>query len=68
MSPKMKKILKTLNESSQSEAIAIADCLSTIAENDQDDEEVRMGSDEFLLGCAEELRDWASYVVKELQT
>ena len=52
--------LRQMQQSSQTEQIAIADCLLDIAENGDDD-------DDFLLAVAEELRDSAQAVIRYIQ-
>ena len=52
--------LRQMQQSSQTEQIAIADCLLDIAENGEDD-------DDFLLAVAEELRDSAQAVIRYIQ-
>lgn len=54
----LKQRLRQMQQSSQTEQIAIADCLLDIAENDDDD---------FLLAVAEELRDSAQAVINYIQ-
>lgn len=55
----LKQRLRQMQQSSQTEQIAIADCLLDIAENDDDDD--------FLLAVAEELRDSAQAVINYIQ-
>lgn len=57
----LKQRLRQMQQSSQTEQIAIADCLLDIAENDDDDD------DDFLLAVAEELRDSAQAVINYIQ-
>lgn len=56
----LRQQLRQMQQSSQTEQIAIADCLLDIAENDDDD-------DDFLLAVAEELRDSAQAVIHYIQ-
>lgn len=61
LSAKMQEILEELDSSGSSEAIAVADCLNTIAENGDD-----QATDEHMLCCAEEIRDYAQRVIDNL--
>lgn len=58
----LKQWLRQMQQSSQTEQIAIADCLLDIAENGDDDDD-----DDFLLAVAEELRDSAQAVINYIQ-
>jgi len=58
MTQKFKRLLEQMQESCDSQQLAVSDCLLTIAENGEGSEE-----DEFLIGCAEEIRDAAQYVI-----
>lgn len=58
----LKQWLRQMQQSSQTEQIAIADCLLDIAENGDDDD-----NDDFLLAVAEELRDSAQAVINYIQ-
>jgi len=52
---KIEKVLAMLDESGQSEAVAVADCLRAIAECD-DEGEIDAA---YLAVCAEEIEKWA---------
>ncbi len=60
MSKKMEKVLEQLESSCTSEGNAVADCLRTIAANGGD-----MATDKHLLACAQEIGDWARFVIRE---
>ena len=55
----LRQQLRQMQQSSQTEQIAIADCLLDIAEDGDDDD--------FLLAVAEELRDSAQAVIHYIQ-
>ena len=61
MSERLDHILKAMRRSGQTEQIAVADCLLDIAENGDGD------GDEFLLVCAEEIRDAAQAVIDRMK-
>lgn len=58
MTKKFVRLLDEMQESGDSQQLAVSDCLLGIAENGEESEE-----DEFLIGCAEEIRDAAQYVI-----
>lgn len=58
MSPKLQSILNELEQSGTSEGGTVADCLNTIAQNDDED----MQTDAHILSCAREIEGWAKYV------
>ena len=58
MSPTLQSILNELENSYTSEGSAVADCLNTIAQNDDED----MQTDAHILTCAREIEGWAKYV------
>lgn len=62
MSPKFRAILKALENSGDSEALAIVDCLRGIAKNGGE-----QAKDEYLLDCAENIRDEAAYFVSNFR-
>jgi len=55
----LRQQLRQMQQSSQTEQIAIADCLLDIAEDGDDDD--------FLLAVAEELRDSAQEIINYIQ-
>lgn len=59
MSERLDHILKAMSRSGQTEQIAVADCLLDIAKNGD--------GDEFLLVCAEEIRDAAQAVIDRMK-
>lgn len=63
MSERLDHILKAMRRSGQTEQIAVADCLLDIAENGDGDGD----GDEFLLVCAEEIRDAAQAVIDRMK-
>lgn len=62
LSPKAKTILDQLFNSGDSQSLAVAECLSSIADNGADS-----ASDAWLVVCAQEIRDAASSVIKALR-
>lgn len=62
MTKKLQAILEELEDSGTSESLAVADCLLSIAENGEESDE-----DEFLLGCAEEIRNSAQSVIDRMR-
>ena len=62
MSDNAKDILRDMVTACSSEASAVAECLNTIAENGEE-----QASDTFLIGCAEEIRDWAQEFITRMQ-
>jgi hypothetical protein len=58
MTKKFTELLEEMMESCDTQQLAVAECLQTVAENGDDQEE-----DDFLIGCAEEIRDAAQYVI-----
>ena len=62
MTPKLERILDSLEDSCSSEALAVADCLKTIAENGDEQAE-----DSYLVGCAGEIRDAAQSVIDQMR-
>lgn len=61
MSSRAKKALKSLDSCGSSEASAVCDCLTTIAENDME-----QAQDDYLAGCAEEIAGYALRFIKEV--
>lgn len=61
LSTNAQQVLTTLLESGDSQAVGVADCLNTIAENGPDS-----ASDHSLTACAKEIKDWADWVINEL--
>lgn len=64
LSEKMAETLQELLDSGTTEGRAVAECLREIASNEHDDPDLDMSSDDFLVICAQEIRDWANVVVK----
>ena len=58
MSEKLADILKRMARSGQTEQIAVAECLLDIAQNGD--------GDDFLLVCAEEIRDAAQWIITQM--
>jgi hypothetical protein len=56
-----KAILDQLFNADDSQSLAVAECLNTIAENGED-----RASDAYLVVCAQEIRDAATTVMKAL--
>jgi len=54
LSPNAKQVLTDMASNGSSEAAAVADCLNTIASNGEE-----QATDRYLVGCAEEIRDYA---------
>lgn len=63
LSRKARCLLRHLTNQSCAEATAIAEYLNDAIEDGPDDQE----PDEFLVVCAEELRDWAQLVIDTLE-
>lgn len=63
ISEKMEHVLKSLEQSNSSEGLGVAEILRDIGSNGNDDEEIDMSSDEFLLSCAEEIAAYATEVI-----
>ena len=63
LSDKVHNTLQNFVDSCSSEAAAVADCLNTIASNGGD-----QATDEYLIGCAEEIRDWAQDFINTVHT
>jgi len=61
MTKKLRAILDQMEQSGQSEQLAVSECLTTIAENGDGSEQ-----DSHLLGCAEEIRDAAQSVIDQM--
>jgi hypothetical protein len=61
LSPNAKAILDQLFNVGDSQSLAVAECLNTIAENGEDS-----ASDGYLVVCAQEIRDAATTVMKAL--
>lgn len=58
---RLEKLLEEMENACDSQALAVADCLRTIAENGDEQSEP-----EYLAGCAREIADWALYAAKKL--
>lgn len=57
----VQRLLREMEDSGQSEALGVADCLSTIAANGGE-----QATDDHLLGCAEAMREWLEYFILQL--
>jgi hypothetical protein len=62
LSDKAREALQGLADSCSSEAAGVADTLNTIAENGEE-----QATDEHLVGCAEEIRDYAVSFIQEVR-
>jgi hypothetical protein len=62
LSNKAESIFSTLEESGDSQALGVFECLNTIAQNGDEQD-----TDTFLAGCADEIAGWAQYVATELR-
>lgn len=62
LSAKAAEELQELGDSGDSQAFAVADCLNTIAENGGD-----QSTDEYLIGCAQEIITAAQRFIDEVQ-
>jgi hypothetical protein len=62
MTNKCEDILDEMTDSGDSQALAVADCLRTIAENDED-----QAKDTYLIECAKEIKGWADFFIKEMK-
>jgi hypothetical protein len=62
MTKKMETILTELENSGASEAMAVAEFLRDVASNGELQER-----NKFLVACAEEIRDWAQFVVIKMR-
>lgn len=60
----IEEVLTMLEESSSSEALAVADCLRTIAEGDEEGDEIDAA---FLADCADAIKEWAKRAAKALR-
>lgn len=61
LSSTARSALKSLDSCGSSEAAAVCDCLTTIAENDEE-----QAQDDYLAGCAEEIVGYALRFIKEV--
>lgn len=61
MTPKCERLLEEMMESGDSQALAVADCLQTIASNGDE-----QGEDAYLVGCAEQIKEWADYFILQM--
>lgn len=62
LSASVQEAFDDLYNSSSSEAHGVLETLNTIAENGQG-----MGDDDFLVGCAEEMRDWCQHFIDKVK-
>jgi len=58
---RLEKLLEQLENAGDSQALAVADCLRTIAENGDEQAEP-----EYLADCAREIAAWATYAANKL--
>lgn len=58
---RLEKLLEQIENACDSQALAVADCLRTIAENGDEQAEP-----EYLAGCAREIAGWAMYAANKL--
>lgn len=63
MSERTHDILKGMQNSCTTEGAAAADCLEGIAKNGD-----LMATDEHLVVCAKEIKEWAKYFIERVQS
>ena len=62
LSAKVAEVIQELGDAGDSQALAVAECLNTIAENGGD-----QSTDEYLIGCAQEIIAAAQRFIDEVQ-
>lgn len=62
VSPAVATVLRELFDCHSSEAYSVADCLNTIAENDEE-----QSTDEYLLNCAEEMQSYLTRFIESIR-
>ncbi len=63
-SNKVEQLIADLKNQYTTEALTVADMLETIASN----KEPEMQTPQFLVSCLRELKNWADYAIRGLQT